>query len=161
MDFSDTEEQRLLRDSVAKLMNRIATPDHIRRLDQEQAYPYELYDAWVEQGLIGLPFDPEHGGHGGSILDMVVVAEELSRKGFDFFSAYAAGIFSGLTVQRNGTPEQRRYWLPKLFSGEIKMSTSMSEPDAGSDVGGLSTFAQQDGDDWVINGRKLWATGAG
>ena len=92
---------------------------------------------------------------------MVIIAEELSRKSFDFFMAYGGSVFCGLNVVRKGTEEQKRHWLPKLLSGEIKMSISMSEPDAGSDVGAMRTTARRDGDHWVINGQKLWATGAG
>jgi alkylation response protein AidB-like acyl-CoA dehydrogenase len=161
MNFEFTEEQNLLRESVRKLMDRIATPEYIRELDREQGYPYKLYDAWVENGLLSMPFPQEYGGLGGGIIDMVIIAEELSRKGFDFFSAYAAAVFSGLNIVRKGTEKQKRHWLPKLFSGEIKMSTSMSEPDAGSDVGAMRTTARKVGKEWVINGRKLWASGAG
>ena len=161
MDFSFTEEQRLMRESVRKLMDRIATPEYVRRLDREQAYPQELYDAWVKLGLLRIPFAEEYGGLGGSVIDLVIVAEEISRKSADFFMAYAGSVFCGLNVARKGTEEQKRHWLPKLLSGEIKMSISMSEPDAGSDVGAMRSNARRDGDEYVISGQKLWATGAG
>ena len=161
MDFSFTEEQRLIRDSVRRLMDRIATPDYIRRLDREQAYPQELYDAWVELGLLRIPFEEKFGGVGGSIIDLVIVAEEISRKSADFFMAYAGSVFCGLNVARKGSEEQKRHWLPKLFSGEIKMSISMSEPEAGSDLGAMRTSARREGDEYIIRGQKLWATGAG
>jgi alkylation response protein AidB-like acyl-CoA dehydrogenase len=161
MDFSFTEEQRLMRDSVRKAMDRIATPEYVRRLDREQAYPQELYDAWVELGLLRIPFAEEYGGLGGSVIDLVIVAEEISRKSADFFMAYAGSVFCGLNVARKGTEEQKRHWLPKLLSGEIKMSISMSEPEAGSDIGAMRTSARRDGNDYVISGQKLWATGAG
>lgn len=150
-----------MRDSVRRMMDRLATPEYIRRLDREQAYPYELYDKWIEMGLLRMPFPEEYGGLGGDALDMVIIAEELSRKSFDFFSAYAGSVFCGFNVVRKGTEEQKRLWIPKLLSGEIKMSISMSEPDAGSDVGSIRTTARRDGDEWVIDGQKLWATGAG
>ncbi len=161
MDFEFSQEQNLLRESVRKLMDRIALPEYIRRLDREQAYPYELYDAWVESGLLRMPFPEEYGGLGGNAVDLAIISEELSRKSFDFFTAYGGSVFCGLNVVRKGTEEQKRRWIPKLLSGEIKMSISMSEPDAGSDVGAMRTGARRDGDDWVINGQKLWATGAG
>jgi alkylation response protein AidB-like acyl-CoA dehydrogenase len=66
-----------------------------------------------------------------------------------------------LNVARKGSEEQKRYWLPKLISGEIRMSISMSEPDAGSDVGAMRTQARRDGNEYVISGQKIWATGAG
>lgn len=161
MDFSFTEEQRLMRESVRKVMDRIATPEYVRRLDREQAYPQELYDAWVELGLLRIPFEEKYGGLGGSIMDLVIVAEEISRKSADFFMAYAGSVFCGLNVARKGSDEQKRYWIPKLLSGEIKMSISMSEPEAGSDVGAMRTTARREGSDYLISGQKLWATGAG
>ena len=160
MEFGFSEAQNILRDSVRKLMDRHAPPDYVRRLDREQAYPDELYAAWVDAGLLRLPFPEEYGGLGGSVLDMVIVAEELSRKSADFFMAFGGSVFCGLNILRKGTEAQKKYWLPKLLSGEIKFSISMSEPDAGSDVGAMRTTAKRDGDHWVINGQKLWATGA-
>ena len=93
MDFEFSEEQNLLRDAVRKMMDRIATPEYVRRLDREQAYPTELYQAWVDMGLIGLPFPEVYGGSSGSVIDMVILAEELSRKSADFYMAYAGSIF--------------------------------------------------------------------
>jgi len=161
MDFSFTEEQRMMRESVRKAMDRIATPEYVRRLDREQAYPDELYAAWVELGLLRIPFEEKYGGLGGDVMDMVIVAEEISRKSADFFMAYAGSVFCGLNLARKGSEEQKRYWLPRLLSGDIKMSISMSEPGAGSDVGAMRTGARREGNDYVINGQKLWATGAG
>jgi alkylation response protein AidB-like acyl-CoA dehydrogenase len=161
VDFSFSEEQTILRESVRKLMDRIATPDYVRRLDREQAYPYELYDAWVEAGLLRLPYPEEYGGLGGSVLDMVVLAEELSRKSADFYMAFASSTFCGLNILRKASEEEKQHWLPKLFSGEARMAISISEPDAGSDVGAMRTTARRDGDHYVINGQKVWSTGAG
>ena len=161
MDFEFTQEQNMLRDSVRRRMDRIATPEYIRRLDREQAYPAELYDVWVEMGLLRMPFPEDYGGVGGNAIDLGIVAEELARKSFDFFSAFGGTVFCGLNVLKNGTEEQKRYWIPRLLSGERKMTVSMSEPDAGSDAGAMRTTARRDGEHWVINGQKLWATGAG
>ncbi len=160
MDFGFSEEQRLLRDSIRKLMDKHATRDYVRRLDREQAYPYKLYDAWVEAGLLKLPFPEEYGGLGGNAFDMAIIAEELSRTSVDFSMSYGGSVFCGLNLVRKASEEQKRHWLPKLVSGEVKMSISMSEPDAGSDVGAVRTTAVRDGNHWVINGQKLWATGA-
>jgi len=161
VDFSFTEEQTILRDSIRKLMDRIATPEYVRRLDREQAYPYELYETWVEAGLLRLPYPEQYGGLGGSVLDMVVLAEELSAKSADFFMAFAGSTFCGLNILRKASEEQKQYWLPKLFAGEKRMAISISEPDAGSDVGAMRTTAKRDGDHYVINGHKIWSTGAG
>ena len=152
MDFAFTEEQRMMRESVRKLMGRIATPEYVRRLDREQAYPDGLYAAWVEAGLLRVPFEEKYGGLGGSVVDLMIVAEEISRKSADFFMAYAGSVFCALNVARKGSEEQKQRWLPRVLSGEVKMSISMSEPEAGSDVGAMKTGARREGADWVISG---------
>jgi alkylation response protein AidB-like acyl-CoA dehydrogenase len=161
VDFEFSEEQRMLRDSVRKMMAKVATPEYIRRLDREQAFPDELYEEWLKMGLFRMPFPEEYGGLGGNVIDMVIIAEELSYKSFDLFTAYGGPVFCGLNILRKGTEEQKRHWIPKMLSGEVKFSISMSEPDAGSDIGAMRSNAKRDGKDWVINGQKLWATGAG
>ena len=161
MDFSFSEEQRLLRDNVRKLMEKHAPPEEVRRLDRERAYPEALYRAWIEAGLFGLPFPEAYGGLGRDLIDMVIVAEEIARTSADLVMAYSGNMFCGLNILRQASEEQKRYWLPKLINGEIKFSISMSESDAGSDVGAMRTLAVRDGNEWVINGHKLWASMAG
>jgi alkylation response protein AidB-like acyl-CoA dehydrogenase len=95
------------------------------------------------------------------VLDLAIVAEELSVPSSDVIMAFGGSMFCGLNVARHGTEEQKQRFLPKLLSGEIRMTISMSEPDAGSDIGAMRTAARRDGDHYVISGRKIWATGAG
>ncbi|MGD0025038.1 MAG: acyl-CoA dehydrogenase family protein [Xanthobacteraceae bacterium] len=161
MDFAFTEEQLLLRESVRKLMQKHAPPAYVRRLDRERSFPDDLYQAWVEAGLFALPFPEEYGGAGGSVIDMVIVAEEIARVSADLVMAYTGNIFCGLNLVRKASEEQKRYWLPKLLAGEVKFSISMSEPDAGSDIGAMRTSAVRDGNEWVIDGQKIWASMAG
>ena len=161
MDCNFTEEQLMLRESARKLMARTAPPDYIRRLDRERLYPYELYQAWADAGLLRLPFPEQYGGLGSSIVDMAIVAEELACPSADLVMAYGGSVFCGLNLLRNGSEEQKRHFLPKLLAGEIRMTISISEPDAGSDVGAMRTQARRDGDHYVINGQKIWQTGAG
>jgi alkylation response protein AidB-like acyl-CoA dehydrogenase len=160
MDFGFTEEQKMLRDSVRKLMDKHASPDYIRKLEKDQAYPYELYDEWIKAGILAMPFPEEYGGLGGNAIDLAIVTEEIAYSSTDLSMALGGSMFTGLNLVRKATEEQKKYWLPKLLSGEIRMSISMSEPDAGSDIGAMRTTAVLDGNEWVINGQKLWATGA-
>ena len=160
MDFGFTEEQKMLRDSVRKLMDKHASPDYIRRLEREQAYPYELYDEWIKAGILAMPFPEKYGGLGGNAIDLAIVTEEIAYSSTDLSMALGGSMFTGLNLVRKATEEQKQYWLPKLLAGEIRMSISMSEPDAGSDIGAMRTTAVLDGNEWVINGQKLWATGA-
>ena len=161
MDCRFTEAQVLLRDSVKKLMAKHCPPAVMRQLDREQRYPYELYDAWIEAGLLAMPFDEAYGGLGGGAVDACIIMEEIARVSADLSMMIGGSMFCGLNVQRKGSQEQKRSWLPRLLKGQIKMSISMSEPDAGSDVGAMRTSAVRDGDQYLINGQKLWATGAG
>jgi alkylation response protein AidB-like acyl-CoA dehydrogenase len=160
MDFGFTDEQKMLRDSVRKLMDKHAPPEYIRRLEKDQAYPYELYDEWIKAGILAMPFPESYGGLGGNAIDLAIVTEEIAYSSTDLSMALGGSMFTGLNLVRKATEEQKAYWLPKLLSGEIRMSISMSEPDAGSDVGAMRTTAVLDGNEWVINGQKLWATGA-
>lgn len=161
MDFNFTQEQRLLRDSVRELMKRHATPEYVKQHDREQKFPYDLYNAWADAGLLRLPFPEEYGGLGGTVMDVMIVTEELSKVSTDLQMPYGAAIFCGLNILRNGSEEQKRHWIPKLLDGEIMLAISMSEPDAGSDVGALRTTGVRQGDCWAINGQKLWTSGAG
>jgi alkylation response protein AidB-like acyl-CoA dehydrogenase len=133
----------------------------VAQLDREQAYPYELYHAWVDAGLLALPFPERHGGLGGSAIDLAIVAEEVAYTSADLFMAFAGSVFCGLNIVRKGTPEQIAYWISRLLSGKTRMAISISEPEAGSDIGAMRATAARNGDDWVINGQKLWSTGAG
>src|SRR5690606_32741755 len=117
--------------------------------------------AWIDAGILALPFPEAYGGLGRSLVDLAIVAEEISVPSSDVVVAFGGSMFCGLNVLRMGSEEQKRAWLPRLLSGEIRMSISMSEPDAGSDIGAMRTQARRDGDSYVINGRKIWATGAG
>jgi alkylation response protein AidB-like acyl-CoA dehydrogenase len=161
MDFSFTEQQNILRDSVRKMLDKIATPEYIRETDVNARYPYEVYDAFIEMGLISMVFPEEYGGLGGNVMDFTIISEELGRKSYDMLGAYGTSVFNGLNLLHNGTEAQKRYFLPKLMSGEIRMSISMTEPDAGSDAGAMRTTARREGDEWVINGQKVFATAAG
>jgi alkylation response protein AidB-like acyl-CoA dehydrogenase len=161
MDFGFSEEQRMLRDSVRKLLQKHAPPDYVRKHDRERTYPEELFQAWAEAGLLGLPFPEEYGGSGGSLMDMVIVAEEIARVSADLVMAYTGGIFCALNLVRKASEEQKRHWLPQFLAGKIKFSISMSEPDAGSDIGAMRTTAVKDGNEWVIDGQKIWASTAG
>ncbi|MBI5089681.1 MAG: acyl-CoA/acyl-ACP dehydrogenase [Actinobacteria bacterium] len=160
MDFSLNEDQEALRDLVRKVMTEQATDEYLRELDEESRYPYELYETWVQTGLLTLPFPEEVGGLGGSVVDFVLVAEEIGRRGYDLTGVYGVPVFNGLNILHHGTSEQQQRFLPALLRGELRLSIAMTEPDAGSDAGAMRTTAVRDGDSFVINGEKVFASGA-
>ena len=116
MDFGFTDEQNLLRESVSKLMDKHATPEYIRKLEREQAYPYELYDEWIKAGLLAMPFPESYGGLGGDAIDLAIITEEIAYRSTDLSMALGGSLFCGLNLVRKATEEQKRYWLPKLPS---------------------------------------------
>lgn len=161
MNFDFTAEQELLRDSVRKLMERHVPKEKLRAWDNARTFPDEVYRAWIEAGLLQLPFPTEHGGLGGDAVDVALVVEEISRSSTDLSMAYSSAVFCGLNILRKGTEKQKAYWLPRIMEGTSRMLISISEPGAGSDVAAMTTSAVRDGEDFVVNGQKLWTTGAG
>jgi len=161
MDMGFSEEQRMLRDSVRKLMDRHAPPEMVARHDREGSYPFALHREWAEAGLFALPFREADGGLGGSVIDLAIVGEEIAYTSADFYMAYAGSVFCGLKNARKGTPAQKERFLPAVIAGDLRMAISISEADAGSDVGAMRTSARPDGGDWIVDGTKLWSTGAG
>ena len=103
MDFEFSEVQNLLRESVRKLVHKHAPPEYVRQCDRERTYPEELFQACAAAGLLALPFPEEYGGAGGSLLDMVIVAEEIARVSADLVMCYTGNIFCGLNLLRKGS----------------------------------------------------------
>lgn len=161
MDFDLSEEQQLLVSSISTLMQRHAPEERLRAWDQARAFPEELYRAWVEAGLLQLPFPAEYGGLGGDAMDMALAVEAISRISTDLSMNYSSTVFCGLNILRKGTEAQKQTWLPRIMSGAVKHAISISEPGAGTDVSAMTTHARRDGDAYVVNGQKLWNTGAG
>jgi alkylation response protein AidB-like acyl-CoA dehydrogenase len=161
IDFTLTQEQQDLVTMVKALMSKHATEDYLSRLDAEHSYPYALWDVFAAAGLLGLPFPEEYGGQGGSVLDFALVAETLGYWGYDMIGVYGTPLFMGLNILHKGSEELRATWLPPLLRGERRFSVAMTEPDAGSDLSGLRTSAVLHGDRWVLNGEKIFASGAG
>src|SRR5262249_43529070 len=126
MDCRFTEEQRLLRETVQKLMAKHCPPEMMRKIDHEKIYPYALYDAWIEAGLLAMPFAEAYGGLGGGAVDASIIMEEIARVSADLSMMMGGSMFCGLNVERKGSEEQKRHWLPRLLKGEIKMSISIS-----------------------------------
>ncbi|MEN3292835.1 MAG: hypothetical protein V7642_2088 [Burkholderiales bacterium] len=161
MYFELNQDQQLLRDSIHKAMAKILTPEYMQRIDRDGAYPYEAYAAWVELGLTGRGIPEQYGGYGGSIEDLALIAEDLGYWSYDVSTAYTVPLFTALTLLKCGREEQKAEFLPKLADGRMRLSVCISEPSAGSDVAAMKTRATRDGNQWVLNGQKLWTTGAG
>jgi len=161
MEFEFNEEQRMLRSSVRRMLDEVATPEYVRATDREGRYPYEVYDGFVKLGLVAMAFPQAYGGLGGGIMDFVAVSEEIGRTSYDYLGGYGTSVFNGMNLLHSASEAHKREFLPKLIDGSIRMSIAMTEPSAGSDAGAMRTTARRDGEHWILNGQKVFSTGSG
>jgi len=157
MEFRLTEEQELVRNAVRKFMEKECTKEYVRECDEEEKYPKELFDKMAKLGWMGLSIPPEYGGSGGKAVDLVLFIEEVAR----YFEAAANIYYTAFIIARGaflhfGTQEQNDYYLPRLARGEIKIAFSLSEPNSGTDAAALICAAVPDGDNFIINGQKIF-----
>jgi citronellyl-CoA dehydrogenase len=154
-----TEEHEAFRKTVRAFVEKEMTP-HSLEWDRAGIFPRELFKKAGELGFLGINHDPKYGGSGLDYWYVTVFAEELSR-------SFNAGVNMALLVQSQmatpiineiGTDEQKREFLEPALKGEKIAALGVSEPGAGSDVASLKTTARRDGDDYVINGSKMWIT---
>ena len=159
-DFGHGEDLELLRETVrAFARDRIAP--RAAEIDAGNEFPRDLWPELGELGLLGITVEEEYGGSGLGYLAHVIAMEEISRASGAVGLSY--GAHSNLCVnqlRRWGNAEQKEKYLPKLVSGEHLGALAMSEHGAGSDIMGMTTTAERDGDDYVLNGSKMWITNA-
>ncbi len=160
MDIANpSEEHQMLREMVRDFVNENVEPQALE-FDRDEKFNLDLLRSMGELGLLGITASEEYGGSGLDAVATVIVHEELSTSDPGFALAYLAhSMLFVNNLEFNGSDEQRSRILPKMCSGEWIGAMAMSEPDAGTDVLGLSTTAKQREDgSWVINGRKMWIT---
>ena len=153
--FSLTEEQIAIREAIDKLCEPF-TNDYWAEMDRTHSYPEEFVDTLYREGWMAMLVPEEYGGGGADIRDAAVVLEQLERNGCHAGAA-RAGMYTMGAILRHGSDEQKQRYLPKIASGEMRLqSFGITEPDAGSDTTRIKTFAVRDGDDYVINGNKIF-----
>jgi acyl-CoA dehydrogenase len=163
MDFDLTEEQSAFRDIVRRWVNDELPKDLMRQLEaDEENYPFVIWDKLKTQGFFGIGIPEEYGGLGGDVVMQMIFAREMARMAGGLLWVWGLTSFGGAkTLTVAGTEEQRQKWLPEMAAGNLRVSLSMTEPDGGTDVlGAMKTFADKVDGGWVINGNKMWTTGA-
>ncbi|MDP6403809.1 MAG: acyl-CoA dehydrogenase family protein, partial [Alphaproteobacteria bacterium] len=159
MDFL-TPEQALWKETVSRFIDQEVGLDYIRQCDRERQYPYEGYAKVAEQGWLGLLIPEDDGGLGGDIFSYALMCEGLGKYGFDFAAAVMVPTFNAMNIVHHGSDEQKERYLQPFLAGEVRFSISISEPGVGSDAASVTTRARPDGEEWVLNGQKLWCSGA-
>jgi len=154
-----TEDQRMMREGVLDLLGRHLPWEKIRKMDEAREFPIEAYEALADAGYIGLFYPEELGGMGGSYRDIAVFLETLGYYYTGIAQAITtSAIYAGMHIAKFGTPELKKELVPRIIAGKAKLALGMSEPGTGSDVAGIKTFAERQGDEYVLNGNKVWIT---
>lgn len=160
MDFDLTQEQQMIKKTIKEFADKVVAPGAIDR-DRSKAFPAEIFKQLSSMGMMGLPFDEKYGGAGADTTSFAIVTEELSRACASTGITYSAHIsLGGAPLNLFGTEEQKEKYLTPICTGESFGAFGLTEPNAGSDAGGTETRAVEDGDDWVINGSKVYITNA-
>ena len=158
LNFGLGETIEMLRDQTRNLVNAELAP-RAAEIDRDNQFPQDMWRRFGDMGLLGITVPEEYGGSGLGYLAHVIAMEEISRGSASVGLSY--GAHSNLCVNqinRNGTPEQKTTYLPRLISGEHVGALAMSEPNAGSDVVSMKLRADKRGDHYVLNGSKMWIT---
>src|SRR5436190_11206869 len=143
----------------AMVVERVAP--RAAEIDATAEYPRDLRELFAAHDLFALPFEPEHGGTGTGTLMLNIAVEEVARACASSALMLMIQELGTLPVRLFGTDELKQRLLPRCASGEWTPAFALSEPDAGSDPGGMITTARREGDEWVINGTKNWITNLG
>jgi alkylation response protein AidB-like acyl-CoA dehydrogenase len=161
MDFAYTPEQEALREEVRQFIAEYVTPEILAELEESGVrsrgpLTRQMYQKIADRGWVGISWPVEYGGQGGSRIDQYIVEEEFGRIGVE-----VGGAGSGApAILAAGTEEQKKYFLPGLIRGEISFALGFTEPQAGADLAGLQCRAVRDGDEFIINGQKMYTTRA-
>ncbi len=129
---------------------------HAQKLEAADAYPEEIVERMKELGLFGAVIPEEHGGLGLGAATYARVIERIARVWMSVSGIINSHLIMAHIVARMGTEEQKRHFLPRFATGELRGGLALTEPDCGTDLQAIRTSARADGNDWVVNGTKTW-----
>jgi alkylation response protein AidB-like acyl-CoA dehydrogenase len=161
VDFGLSDEQEMVRAVAREFVADVCPPERAKEWDERAEAPAELFGGMADLGWFALPFPEEAGGAGGGPLELIVIAEELGRSSFDVAMCYIGVLIPGLTVFEWGNPAQRAFIRDEIMTGRHRLAIAISEPDSGSDAAALRASAKEETDRFLLNGQKMWCTGAG
>src|SRR5947209_3726032 len=151
------EEQAAVVQMVREFVDKDVIPvaDELEHRDE---FPDEIVDGMKKLGLFGLTVPEEYGGAGLDLMTYALAGVELSRGWMSLSGILNTHFMAVYLLKQHGADEQRQRWLPRMATGELRAALSMSEAGAGSDVQAIQCRAVRDGDDYVVNGTKMWVT---
>jgi alkylation response protein AidB-like acyl-CoA dehydrogenase len=155
-----TDIQREILATVRGFVDKEIIP-HAQELEHSDTYPADIVEGMKEMGLFGLTVPEEYGGLGESLLTYALVVEEIARGWMSVSGVINTHFIVAHMIKQHGTDEQKKHFLPRMATGEVRGAFSMSEPDLGSDVAAIKTRGKRDGSDYVIDGQKMWLTNGG
>ncbi len=158
--YTIPQEHLDFRDTIRQIAQERIAP-RAAEIDQKAEYPHDLRKLLAEQDILGLPFESEHGGTGTGTLMLNMAVEEIAKACASTALMLMVQELGTLPIKLFGSEELKERFLPRCASGEWSPAFALSEPEAGSDPGGMITRAVQDGDEWVIDGTKNWITNLG
>jgi alkylation response protein AidB-like acyl-CoA dehydrogenase len=156
VDILDQDE-RLVVNTVHEFVDKEVKPV-VRELEHANTYPEALIDQMKELGIFGLAIPEEHGGTPVSTPCYVLITEELARGWMSLAGAMGGHTVVSKLLLHFGTEEQKRAYLPRMATGEVRATMALTEPGGGSDLQAMSTHARREGDEYVVNGAKTWIT---
>jgi len=160
LDYFLTEEQRMMQGLAARIAKEKIRPIRAQ-LDLNEEFPWQIMNILAEAGLFGVYIPEEYGGTGGGIFDNCLAVEKLGEACIGVATSFAASGLGAYPILLFGSEEIKHKYLPQIASGKRLAAFGLTEPGAGSDVSGIKTRAQKDGDHYIINGSKQWITNGG
>ncbi|CAN2046049.1 Acyl-CoA dehydrogenase [Candidatus Magnetomoraceae bacterium gMMP-1] len=161
MDFKLNKEQQGIQKAVKDFVKGEFKKDVILELEEKHEYPVDIWKKACDLGLIGIHFPEEYSGQGLGGFENILVAEELCRGDSTVGACLILAGFASELLLHFGSEEQKAKWLPKVAEGEVLSCGAFTEPDHGSDITSMTTTAVKEGDEWVINGSKIFITNGG
>ncbi|MCG8546141.1 MAG: acyl-CoA dehydrogenase family protein, partial [Alphaproteobacteria bacterium] len=151
MAQTQDEQETIILDAIDRFLERDVKP-YVMELEHNDTYPEEIVEKMKELGLFGSVIEEEYGGLGLSCLTYAKIVERVSTVWMSLSGIFNSHLIMASAVQRAGTEDQKRKWLPKFASGEIRGGLALTEPNCGTDLQAIRTTARRDGDDYVIDG---------
>ncbi len=161
MEFELTKEQKRIQQSVREFVKKEFNKELIAEFDEKHEYPVDIWKKAAELGFIGIHFPEKYSGMGYGVMENILVAEELCRGDSSVGACLILADFASEIVLHFGSEEQKSKWLPKVAEGDVLSCGAFTEPNHGSDITSMDTTAVKDGDEWVINGSKIFITNGG